>query len=94
MKSQFIIDIGVTEKHTFSKQVILIGNNLAYAISMFRRNKHGHVRIQNPHQEEIKYMIDHARFPPGVNGLPKHMHFVTTISSDSLERRNRKEPTP
>ena len=38
--------------------------------------------------------MDHARFTPGVKGLPKHMHFVTPISSDSPERRNRKAPTP
>ena len=36
----------------------------------------------------------HARLPPGVKGLPKHIHLVTHISNDSPERRNKKAPTP
>lgn len=39
-------------------------------------------------------MIAHALLPPGVKGLPKHMHLVTPISKDSPERRNKKAPTP
>ena len=61
---------------------------------VFRRNRNCSARTQNSHQDEIKYIMDQARFPPGVKGLPKHMHFVTPISSDSLERRNKKAPTP
>lgn len=36
-------------------------------------------------------MIDQARSLPGAKGLPKHMHLVTLISNDSLERRKKKE---
>ena len=39
-------------------------------------------------------MIDQARLPPGAKGIPKHMHFVTPMSRDSPERRNKKAPTP
>lgn len=46
------------------------------------------------YHEERKYIMVHARFPPGAKGLPKHMHFVTPMSRDSLERRNKKAPTP
>lgn len=46
------------------------------------------------HHDEIKYIMDQARFPPGAKGLPKHMHFVTPMRSDSPERRNKKPPTP
>ena len=35
-------------------------------------------------------MIDQARSLPGAKGLPKHMHLVTLISNDSLERRKKK----
>lgn len=35
-----------------------------------------------------------ARFEPGAKGLPKHMHFVTPISNDSPDKRNKKPPTP
>lgn len=38
--------------------------------------------------------MDQARLEPGAKGRPKHMHLVTPISSDSLERRNKNAPTP
>lgn len=46
------------------------------------------------YHDDTKYIMVQARFPPGDKGLPKHMHFVTLISRDSLERRNKKPPTP
>jgi hypothetical protein len=46
------------------------------------------------YHEDVKYIMDQALFPPGASGLPKHMHFVTHISSAWPERRNRKAPTP
>jgi len=51
------------------------------------------IEHRNNH-EDVKYMMDQARLPPGASGAPKHMHFVTPISSEWPERRKRKAPTP
>jgi len=73
---------------------VLTDNNVLHEVSLPRMDKEHYPEHQNSHHDETKYMMDQARSPPGASDLPKHMHLVTPINSDSLERRNKKAPTP